>query len=273
MKARSSEVAQLPLRAKRITHREGVGAASRRRKSVHAGGRAIVTGMTGDRFSAEVFRSALLLHARGVPAERVTEVGAAVLRLAFTLQALEVSVVDLQRAEEAFSASWAREKELKEHRDDEARAAQMEETFEATQLIQMRIETFYFFAQRCLDETVALVDRFIAPAPITLGRHRTLKRNLTKLVDENHLTPIPEALSNAIDEVDQRVKGFRDDFIAHVGDTRKVFALSLGSGSATSSIQAGRMYDTLSHASCALPELLDAIERHVRALLGYVGAM
>ena len=232
-----------------------------------------MTGMTGDRFSAEVFRSALLLHARGVPAERVTEVGAAVLRLAFTLQALEVSVVDLQRAEEAFSASWAREKELKEHRDDEARAAQMEETFEATQLVQMRIETFYFFAQRCLDETVALVDRFIAPAPITLGRHRTLKRNLTKLVDENHLTPIPEALSNAIDEVDQRVKGFRDDFIAHVGDTRKVFALSLGSGSATSSIQAGRMYDTLSHASCALPELLDAIERHVRALLGYVGAM
>jgi len=33
------------------------------------------------------------------------------------------------------------------------------------------------------------------------------------------------------------------------------------------------MYGTLSHASSALPELLDTIERHVRALLGYVGAL
>lgn len=85
----------------------------------------------------------------------------------------------------------------------------------------LRIETFYFFAQRCLDDAVALVDRFLAPAPIALGRHRHLKKNLTKLVELGHLPPIPPAVLETIDGVTRDVKAFRDAFIAHAGNQRE----------------------------------------------------
>lgn len=77
-----------------------------------------MTTLVGDSFSAEVLKSALLLHERGVPDDRITEVGAAVIRLASTIYALEVTVDDLRRAEEVLSASRAREDELKEQGDD-----------------------------------------------------------------------------------------------------------------------------------------------------------
>jgi hypothetical protein len=88
-----------------------------------------------------------------------------------------------------------------------------------SELVHFRIETFYFFAQRLLDELVVAMDVFFGPAAVTLGRHRTLKKNLPG----RGLVPPPELLS-LIDEVTQRVKDFRDDHVAHLlrpADARK----------------------------------------------------
>jgi hypothetical protein len=142
-----------------------------------------------------------------------------------------------------------------------------------SELVQFRIETFYFFAQRLLDELVVAMDVFFGPGAVTLGRHRTLKKNL----HSRGLAPPPEFLS-LIDEVTQRVKEFRDNHVAHLqrpADARKARGLLLSPGEPPR-ITVGWMGNPRPHEVPAQSEhvvdLLQLLERYVQAVLVFLAA-
>lgn len=85
------------------------------------------------------------------------------------------------------------------------------------ELVQFRTETFYFFAQRLLDELVSAIDAYFAPSAVTLGRHKTLCSRLpTLLAKRPELQPPDPELLELACEAGERIKKFRDKHVAHV---------------------------------------------------------
>src|SRR5262249_18619394 len=85
-------------------------------------------------------------------------------------------------------------------------------------LLHLRIETFYLFAQRLLDHLVFAADVILGPMETTLGRHRTLRKNLQALVEARGVAEPPAEFWETLNEVTKRIKDFRDDNVAHTHD-------------------------------------------------------
>jgi hypothetical protein len=94
-------------------------------------------------------------------------------------------------------------------------------------LLHLRIETFYFFAQRLLDHLVFAADMLRGPAAITIGRHRTLKKNLGALVTSGTAPQPSAAFWPLVEDVTRRIKNFRDDYVAHPGSPHQTKSTAL----------------------------------------------
>jgi hypothetical protein len=146
---------------------------------------------------------------------------AAIGYVARTLRFLEFCVDDYGATTSAYMEHLERERQMLEHYGAGTHTLTPEENevvfegYRLNALVQYRIESFYFFAQRLLDEVATMIDAFFRPSQTTLGRHRTLATNLPALVAEHGVAPPIELLSLA-NEVTERIKRFRDENVAHV---------------------------------------------------------
>lgn len=85
-------------------------------------------------------------------------------------------------------------------------------------VLHLRIETFYLYAQRLLDDLVAMADAIRGPSGVTLGRHRGLKRNLDSAVAAGELPASGDEFLTLIGEVTSEIKSYRDRYVAHSGN-------------------------------------------------------
>jgi len=131
------------------------------------------------------------------------------------LQIAEVYVTTARRRIDERKASPPGPRELTPEE-----SADFEEQLRIGRILHLRIETFYFFAQRLLDHLVFAADVVLGPARITIGRHRLLRQNLEKLVADGGAPEPPAGSWPLLDELTQRVKDFRDDFVAHTHNQR-----------------------------------------------------
>ena len=141
-------------------------------------------------------------------------------------------------------------------------------------LLHLRIETFYLFAQRLLDHLVFAADVIFAPAPITIGRHRTLRTNLDKLAATGRVAQPPEGFWPLFEEITERIKDFRDDYVAHTHHARMMKSTLLRFEDEAPRIHLGVMFpkegEVLDVTSEPLDVLLPLIDRWASLWLDYL---
>lgn len=97
----------------------------------------------------------------------------------------------------------------------------MEEQIRHAAVVGLRIDTLYFVGHRLLDGVVAAADALLTPIEgrsrdqKNLGRHRTVKARLEERIKAGSAPPASGALFSLIDEVTERVKDHRDDYVVH----------------------------------------------------------
>jgi hypothetical protein len=140
--------------------------------------------------------------------------------------------------------------------------------------LHLRIETFYVFAQVALDALVALVDLLRGPSQISLGRHRHVLRNLNRAVDAGELPEIPDELKALINAVTERIKDYRDDYVAHVRELRQLkatgFQLDTDAAYVQIGIVAPREGEKVNVQSESPSELLALLDAYLAAWVRYL---
>jgi hypothetical protein len=152
--------------------------------------------------------------------------------------------------------------------------AEFEEQLRLGTILHLRIETFYFFAQRLLDHLVFAADVVFGPAAVTLGRHRSLERNLKALIAAGGAPEPPAGFWSLFDDVTERVKDYRDDFVAHTHHDRLMKSTVVQLEEGVPRIHLGIMFpregEALDVTSEPLDVLLPVVDRWALVWLDYL---
>ena len=194
-----------------------------------------------------------------------------------TLGFLGLALSDYVRSSAAFRDDFDRQREHFGERSGmltEAEVAWGRAGALLSEEVQFRIETYYFFARRLLDEVVSMLGDALGRSKTELGRHKALETNLPEYASELGLEPPPDELLDLWREATERVARFRDQQVAHPREPRRRFHGVSWTKDQRPRLSIGAVYprdkDDVGVESEALHDLARLLDSYVAAVLDYI---
>jgi hypothetical protein len=196
-----------------------------------------------------------------------------------TLGFLELALDDYVRASAVFRDDFERQRTHFAGQSRELTEAEVEWMKHGARLgdeVQFRIETFYFFARRLLDELVAMLGDALGPSQTSIGRHKALKKNLPLYVTERGLPEPPDDLLALWHEVNAQIAWFRDKQVAHPREPRRRSHGVMWGADQRLRLSIGTIYprdeNDVGLESGAPHDIADLLKRYVSVVVDYIEA-